>query len=180
MAYNYQVVFPLFAERTFDGDATTYGLLLSAMSLGSLAGSLVSASRVTIGLRFTTIACAAFGVAMALVAFSPSLLVAFVLVAPMGGAGATFVTSANSVLQTRTEPAMRGRVMALYSVVFLGSTPIGGPIVGALSEAYGARAGLLAGAATSLTVAAVVGLIVLPRGRRRAAAAATGAVEVGG
>jgi MFS family permease len=163
MAYNYQVVFPLFAERTFDGGATTYGLLLSAMSIGSLTGSLVSASRVTIGLRFVTVACAAFGLAMMVTAFSPTLPAAFVLVIPMGACGTVFVTSANAVLQTGTEPAMRGRVMALYSVVFLGSTPIGGPIVGALSETFGARAGLLAGSLTSLVTAAVVTAVVLRR-----------------
>jgi MFS family permease len=168
MAYNYQVVFPLFAERTFDGDATTYGLMLSAMSIGSLGGSLVSASREAIGLRFVTVACAAFGVAMTVTAFSPTLVAAFVLVVPMGACGSVFVTSANAVLQTGTEPEMRGRVMALYSVVFLGSTPIGGPIVGGLAETFGARAGLLAGSITSMTTAAVVGLLVLPRRGERA------------
>ncbi len=178
MAYNYQVVFPLFAERTFDGNARTYGLLLSAMSIGSLCGSLVSASRATIGLRFVTAACAAFGLAMAITALAPSLPIAFVLVAPMGACGSVFVTAANAVLQTRTEPEMRGRVMALYSVVFLGSTPIGGPLVGALSEAWGARAGLLAGAATSLGTAGFVAVFVL--GRTARWSGATGAVEAGG
>ena len=173
MAYNYQVVFPLFAERTFDGGATTYGLLLSAMSVGSLAGSLVAASREHMGLRYVTIACGLFGLTMAFTALSPTLVAAFLLVIPMGACGATFVTSANAVLQTRTEPEMRGRVMALYSVVFLGSTPIGAPIVGALSEAFGARVGLLAGAMTSMVTATVVAVFVLPRlGRRRATAVA--------
>ena len=163
MAYNYQVVFPLFAERTFDGTATTYGLLLSAMSIGSLSGSLLSASRETIGLRFVTVACAAFGVTMGFTALAPTLAVAFLLVIPMGACGSVFVTSANAVLQTGTEPTMRGRVMALYTVVFLGSTPIGGPLVGALSQAWGARAGLLAGSLTSIITAAVVAATVLRR-----------------
>lgn len=169
MAFNYQVVMPLFAERVFDGDASTYGLLLSATSIGSLAGSLVSASREAITMRFVAAASFAFGVAMTVAAMAPTLPVALVLVVPMGASGAVFVTSANAVLQTQTPGEMRGRVMALYSVVFLGSTPIGAPIIGAISEAMGARAGLVAGGLTSMATAAVAALVLLRR--RRVAAA---------
>lgn len=165
-AFNYQVVMPMFAQRVFDGDAGTFGLLLSAASIGSLLGSLFTAGRVSVDTRFTTIAAFAFGVTMTVAALSPTLLIAYVLVVPMGAAGAAFVASANAVLQTAALPEYRGRVMALYSVVFLGSTPIGGPIIGALAEGLGARWGFIAGGVTSLVTATVVALLLLAARRR--------------
>jgi MFS family permease len=93
----------------------------------------------------------------------PSLVLEVPILALLGAAAVTFAATINSTLQLAVAPRMRGRVMALYSVVFLGSTPIGGPIVGALSETFGARAGLLAGSLTSLVTAAVVTAVVLRR-----------------
>ena len=164
-AFNYQVVVPLLAERTFGGDATTFGLLLSATSVGSLLGSLFTAGRVTVTVPFLVATCAAFGAAMTVAALAPTLLVLFALVVPMGAAGAAFVSGANGLLQVATAPEYRGRVMALYSVVFLGSTPIGGPIVGAIAEAFGARWGFLVGGGVTLAVAAVVATTRLRPGR---------------
>lgn len=155
-AFNYQVVVPLLAERTFGGDAATFGLLLSATSVGSLLGSLFTAGRVEVSVRYLVATCAAFGAAMTAAALSPTLALLFVLVVPMGAAGAAFVSGANGLLQVATDPEYRGRVMALYSVVFLGSTPIGGPIIGALAEAFGARWGFLVGGGVTLAVAAAV------------------------
>jgi MFS family permease len=165
-AFNYQVVVPLLAERTFGGDAATFGLLLSATSVGSLLGSLFTAGRVGVGVRYLVATCAAFGAAMTAAALAPTLPLLFALVVPMGAAGAAFVSGANGLLQVATDPSYRGRVMALYSVVFLGSTPIGGPIVGAVAEALGARWGFLVGGGVTLAVAAVV---TVSRLRRRPA-----------
>jgi MFS family permease len=168
-AYNYQVVMPMFAQRVFDGDAGTFGLLLSATSFGSLFGSLFAASRVAISMRFVTVAAFCFGVAMTVAALSPTLVLAYLLVVPMGATGASFVSGANAVLQTQTRSEYRGRVMALYSVVFLGSTPIGGPIVGTLAEQLGARWGFLVGGFTSLLTATCVAAVLMRTTRREAA-----------
>jgi len=173
MAFNYQVVVPLLAERTFGGDATTFGLLLSATSVGSLLGALFTAGRGTIGVGFLVVSAAAFGTAMTVAGLAPTLALAFVLVVPMGGAGAAFVSGANSLLQIATAPEYRGRVMALYTVVFLGSTPIGGPIVGAIAEAFGPRWGFIVGGLTTIAVAAVVALSRARRGALGAPAAAS-------
>ena len=87
-----------------------------------------------------------------------------VALVPLGAASVTFAAGVNSTLQLGASPAMRGRVMALYSVVFLGSTPIGGPIVGWLAEVAGPRSGLVLGGVAALA-AAVGGAIAFARRR---------------
>jgi MFS family permease len=121
---NFQVVLPLLARFSFDGDASAYALLVSAMGVGAVSGAL-------------------FGAAALLAAIAPSLALEIPILALLGASAVTFAAAINSSLQLAVEPAMRGRVMALYSVVFLGSNPIGGPLVGWLSEAYDPRAALL-------------------------------------
>jgi MFS family permease len=97
----------------------------------------------------------AFGVSMLLAAAAPTLELQLLALLPLGAASVTFAAGVNSTLQIAVEPLMRGRVMALYSVVFLGSTPIGAPLVGWLAGAAGPRAGLVAGGLAALTAAVV-------------------------
>jgi MFS family permease len=146
-AFNFQVVLPLFVTRTLGGEVGTFTVLLSVISLGSLVGALLSARRRTITLRHVITAAAGFGLAMTLLAISPGLPFAFPVGMFMGFASIAFMTASTAIVQLRSDPAMRGRVLALQAMVFLGSTPIGGPILGAVCEAFGARVGLAVGAA---------------------------------
>jgi hypothetical protein len=107
----------------------------------------------------------AFGTFTILAAAAPTLALVVPALVLVGAASVTFAAGVNSSLQLAVEPEMRGRVMALYSVVFLGSTPIGAPIAGALSELAGPRAGLMLGAAAALTAAGVAYAVLRRRGQ---------------
>ena len=154
LTFNFSVVMPLFVTRTFDGSDGTFTLLFSVLSVGSLVGALASARRSTITVRHVNVAAAGFGLTMAVLALAPSLAVAFPVAVLVGGTSVAFLTASTAIVQVRADPSMRGRVLALQAIVFLGSTPIGGPIVGAVSEAWGARAGIMLGAVAALGAAA--------------------------
>jgi MFS family permease len=168
LAYEFQVVLPLLAAGPFDGGAATYGLLTSAMGAGAIVGGLVLAGRGRTGLRPLTGAAALFGLAILAVALAPTLPVAVVALALAGAASITFLSTGNATLQLASDPRFRGRVMALWAVAFLGSTPLGAPIVGAVSEYAGPRGGLALGALACL-VAAGIGALALDRESRGAA-----------
>jgi MFS family permease len=161
-SFNYSVLMPLFAERTFDGDAGTLGLLLSVAGVGSLAGALVMAGRPRSGERPLALAAVGVGVVTTLVAFAPSLGVAVASMLPLGVASIVFFVTANSTLQLGSRPDMRGRVMALYGIVFLGTTPIAAPIAGWVGQHLGARVGFAGGGLIALATS-VIGLWLLER-----------------
>jgi MFS family permease len=145
LAFNYQVTLPLFAKRSLGGDATAFTWLFAMMSLGSMLGALTVARRRAMDVGFLVTYGTSMAVSTFAVAAAPVLPLALVAVVPLGFSSAVVMSGANAVMQLRADPRMRGRVLALLSTVFLGSTPIGGPIVGAISEALGARAGLAVG-----------------------------------
>jgi MFS family permease len=151
--FNFQVVLPLLARFSFAGGAGTYAVLVSAMGVGSVAGALVTGAHGRTGPRLIAAAAFAFGLSALLAAAMPALAFEIPVLALLGAAAVTFAASINSTLQLAVEPAMRGRVMALYSVVFLGSTPIGGPLAGWLAEAYDPRVALLLAAIAGLSAA---------------------------
>jgi MFS family permease len=169
MTYEFQVTLPVMASRGLHAGATGFGFMTAAMGIGAVLGGLFVAARGNTGLRPLVVAAWVFGIAVALAALAPSLGVELVTLAIVGGASISFMATGNSTLQLNSAPSMRGRVMALWFVAFQGSTPIGGPIVGAAMAALGARAGLGIGAVTCLVVAAI-GLVALRRGRSAAAA----------
>ena len=140
----------------------TYTALAVAMGIGSVAGALAAGARGRADPRLLVGAAAAFGVAELLVAAAPTIPLQLAALIPLGAVSVTFAAGVNSAMQLAVDPAMRGRVMALYSVVFLGSTPIGAPLVGWIAEVAGPRAGLLLGAAAALA-AAVGGAIAFAR-----------------
>ncbi|MFN8160515.1 MAG: MFS transporter [Solirubrobacterales bacterium] len=150
LGLNFQVILPLLARFTFGGGATAYAVLASAMGVGSVAGALLTGARGRTGSRVIAAGALAFGCLSLLAALAPSLVLEAGVLALLGASSVTFAAAINSTLQLEVAPEMRGRVMALYSVVFLGSTPIGGPIAGWLSEAYDPRAALLLAAAAGL------------------------------
>ena len=156
--FNFSVLLPLLAVRTFHGGAGAYGVLLSLFGAGSLAGALFLAARSTRAnpRRLVLLAVALGGLSIALAA-APGLPVAWALMPFLGAAGIAFAITGNSTLQLTASGAMRGRVMALYTVVFLGSTPIGGPIAGWVGQHLGARVGLAGGG----VIAVAAGLVAL-------------------
>ena len=123
------------------------------MAVGSVAGALTAGARGRVSSALLIGASAAFGLAMVLVALAPTLTMAVIALALTGAASVTFAAGVNSTLQLEVAPDMRGRVMALYSVVFLGSTPIGGPLAGWVAEVADPRAGLMLGAVAALAAA---------------------------
>jgi MFS family permease len=159
--FNFAVLVPLLATRTFGGTSTTFGAMLALFGVGSLAGALAMASRATRpSARRLAILGLALGGLSVLLALSPTLAIAYAILPAVGAAGIAFAIAGNSTLQLTSTPNMRGRVMALYSVVFLGSNPIGGPVAGWVGEHLGPRVGIgvggvIAAAAGTWALAAV-------------------------
>ena len=153
LGFNFQVVLPLLARFSFDGGAGAYAALVSAMGIGSVAGALVTGAHGRTGPKLIAGAALAFGTTALAAAVAPALAVEVVALALLGAASVTFAATINSSLQLTVAPHMRGRVMALYSVVFLGSTPIGGPLAGWLSQAYDPRWALALAAISGLSAA---------------------------
>jgi MFS family permease len=162
LAFNFQVVMPLLVQRTFDGDDALFTILFSVISVGSLVGALWAARRKEITVRHIIVASTAFGVTMLLLSVAPSLALAFPLGAAVGWASISFLTASTAIVQLRAAPEMRGRVLALQAIVFLGSTPIGGPILGVVSQELGPRAGIALGGIACL-VAAAFGVVAMRR-----------------
>jgi MFS family permease len=166
-AFNFAVLIPLLAVRSFEGDAGTFGGLLALMGVGSLVGALVMASRSSgSSVRRLAVFAVALGGLSAALALVPTLALAWLVMPLVGAAGIAFMITGNATLQLNSSPELRGRVMALYTVIFLGSTPIGAPVAGWVGEHLGPEVGLIGGA----VVAVIVGLwalaAVASRGRR--------------
>ena len=161
---NFQLTLALIAKETFHKGAGSYGALSAMLAFGSLLGALGSARRDGPPRRRVLFGAAlAFGLLEVLVGLSPSYGVMCVLLVPTGVAVLTFTTTANATIQLATSPEMRGRVMALYLVVFLGGTPFGAPVIGALAEALGPRSSLLIGGGVSAAAAVLLGLVLSAR-----------------
>ena len=155
-AYNFTVTLALLAKTTFHGGAGTYSLLTSCMGVGAIVGGLFAAHRAKPTRRLLHTLALVFGALLLGVAFAPTLAVAMVLIVFMGAASIGFIATANATLQLQAEPAMRGRVMALYAMAFLGSTPIGAPLVGAIAEWSNPRISMAVGGAATVLAAGVL------------------------
>ncbi len=162
LAFNFQTVLPLFVTRDLSGSRLTFSLLMSVVSLGSLAGALAAARRTDVSVHLVSVTAAAFGASMLLLAASINQPMAFAVGVVMGVTSITFMTTSTAIVQLRADPMMRGRVLALQAIVFLGSTPIGGPLVGAISERFGARYALALGGLATVG-AGIYGLVTLRR-----------------
>lgn len=145
-AYEFQVVLPLVATHVFDGDAGTLGALFSAQGIGAIVGGLYVTRRGKTGIKAVTRGAAVFGFAMALASLAPSFRIELALLFLVGASSVQFLSVANSTLQLNADPMFRGRVLALWSMAFVGSTPIGGPIVGYIAEHFSPRLAMGAGA----------------------------------
>jgi MFS family permease len=165
--YNFPVFLSAFADDVFRAGAGGYSLFNILMAVGSLAGALLAARRGTSRLRVLTVAALGFGVLEVAAALSPTMWLFALLMVPLGVFSMTTNVTANSGIQMSTAPAMRGRVMSLYMMIFMGGTPIGGPLVGWATDTYGARAGFAACGVVSAVSAVVVGLVLARMGGLR-------------
>jgi MFS family permease len=154
LAFNFSTVLPLFVTRDLGGDPSIFTLLFAVLSVGALLGALWAARRRSTSVRRVGWSAVAFGVAMSVFAAAPGFGSAVPLALVVGFTSVSFLTSSTAIVQLDAEPSMRGRVLALQAMLFLGSTPIGGPIVGWVSEHWGARVGLLLGAASAVLAGA--------------------------
>ncbi|MEV7325541.1 MFS transporter [Streptomyces sp. NPDC093970] len=165
--FNFPVYLSAFADDVFHAGAGSYSLFNTLMAVGSLAGALLAARRGTAKLRVMLAAAVAFGGLELVAATAPSLWLFSLLMVPIGMFGMTVNVTANTTVQMGTDPAMRGRVMALYMMVFMGGSPIGAPIAGWITDSYGVRAGLAVGGAIAAAAAVVIGLVLARVGNLR-------------
>jgi MFS family permease len=176
LSFNFIVLLPLLARFSFDGGASSYAGLMAAMGVGSVLGALVIGARGRVSNRLLVRSCALFGALILLLAVTPTLGLAAAVLVPLGAASVTFAAGVNSALQLAVSPEMRGRVLALYSMVFLGSTPIGGPLSGWVAETWSPRLALLVGGIAAL-IAAVVARAAFSRAHTRPTQAAISRVD---
>ena len=163
---NFPVVLTAMAKSTFGGDASTYGLFNIVLGLGSAAGAVLAGAASRTRTRTIVGAAAVFGILQAAAALAPGIAVFLVLLAAMGFVNLVCQAMANSSVQLAVDPELRGRVMGLYMLVFIGGTPVGAPIVGAVTSHYGARAGMLLCGAVPLLAATVTAAALSARRRR--------------
>jgi len=165
---NFPIVLTAMAKSTFGGNASTYGLFNIVLGLGSAAGAVLAAASTRPRARAIVISAAAFGVLQAAAALAPDLAAFLLLLAAMGFVNLVCQAMANASVQLAVDPELRGRVMGLYMLVFIGGTPIGAPIVGAITSHFGARAGMLVCGAVPVLAAVIVAVA----GRARQGSAA--------
>ena len=174
-AYNFTVTLPLLARTTFHADsAADYGLLMAAMGLGAIAGGLTTAYRGRPTPRLLAGLALGLGTLMVAVGAMPTLTWTEVMLIPTGAVSIALISTANSFLQTNSSQEMRGRVMSLYAIAFLGTTPIGSPIVGLVINYTNPRVGVWLGAAVTL----VTGGFLMRTAMARRAQVSTGAVAL--
>ncbi len=166
LAYEFQVTLPIVAGHVFHGSSEVFGILSASMGTGAIIGGLWTAAKGKTGTRAMVRAAILFGTFITFAAVSPELWVEILALAMVGFASVQFLAMANSTLQLETDPQMRGRVMALWAVAFMGTTPIGGPLIGWITSLAGARVGLGVGAA-SCFIAAGIGWFTVRRYRAR-------------
>jgi MFS family permease len=166
LAYNFSVLLPLLSRFTFHKGPAGYGEMFSVLSVGAVVSGLTVAAMGRATQRIAALAALSFGICTLLVAVMPTFGAELVAMLAVGAASTVFVAVTNSVLQLRASPAFRGRVMALFAIAFLGTTPLGAPLVGWIGEQFGPRAGFAFGAIAAI-VAATVALVLLPRLSRR-------------
>ncbi|MDO5728804.1 MAG: MFS transporter [Actinomycetaceae bacterium] len=155
---NFQMTSAVMATEVYGKGAGEYGILGSFMAIGALTGALIAARRKYPRVRLVVVAAFIFGLCDIALALAPTYEAYALLAIPTGLAMLTMITAANAAIQISTDPSMRGRVMSLYVMVFLGSTPIGAPIIGWVADHFGARWSIGVGGIASIAVAVIVAL----------------------
>jgi MFS family permease len=157
---NFQLTSALMATEIYGKGAGEYGLLGTVVAIGSLSGALLAARRGRPRIRLIVASAVAFGLVEIVAGLMPSYWTFVATLIPLGLFQMTMLNSANATMQLAVDPAMRGRVMALYMAVLMGGTPIGSPLIGALAETFGARWSLVVGGAVSVAAALVAGAVL--------------------
>jgi MFS family permease len=158
LAWEFQVSLPLMASKVFHGGAGSYGVMASVMGGGAVVGGLISAAQARPRARALCLAAIGWGIAILAAAVAPSFALELAALVFVGYGSITFNSLAKTTLQLAAKPEMRGRVMALWALAWMGSTPIGGPIVGWTGQAIGARWALVIGGLAALAC----GVLALP------------------
>jgi MFS family permease len=180
LAFEFQVTIPLMAHSAFHLGATGFGLLYAAMGAGAVVSGVTLAGKVPGRVRTLAISAAAFGIALGAAALVATPAAAAICLAVAGAASVVYSSSTNGTLQIRADPSMRGRVVALYIMAFMGSTAVGGPLVGVVGQVVGPRASLWVGAlGCAAAVLLALAYELRERGRRQPARTQTGAVTAG-
>jgi MFS family permease len=155
LGYNFTVVFPLFVEKGLHGGDAAYTWIYASFSAGAIVGALVVARRETVTIRTIVLGAAWFGVSMLVLAAVPDVALACVVATGVGATSVAYLTATTSIAQLRTDRDMIGRVLAIQTILAVGSTPVGGPILGAVSDAAGARWPVVIGGVAALAAAAL-------------------------
>ena len=166
--FEFEVSLPLLAETTFHGTGTTYSWLIGALGAGAIAGGLYAARSARTGVARLVRAALGYAVAVGLVAAAPTLATAIAACVLAGVASVIFLTTGNATIQLASDPEYRGRVTALWSIALVGSTAIGSPVIGGLSDLASPRYALGLGAAACLAAAALGGWRARSPGRNNA------------
>jgi MFS family permease len=153
LGYNLNVELPLFVERSLHDGDSVFTFLYTMFSIGALASALVVANRQLVHLRNVLIGAGAFGIALVLLALTPGLAVAVPVLMALGVASILYFTATTAIVQVDADPSMHGRILALQTILLIGTAPIGGPIDGAIADAFGARMPLLLGGVAALGAA---------------------------
>jgi MFS family permease len=161
LGYNFPIYTSTMAKVEFGEGPEEFGWLSSALAIGSVAGALIAARRERPRLRTVTLASLGFGLSLGAAAVAPEPWSFAALLVIVGFTGITMMNTANAYVQTTTAPSMRGRVLALYLAIFMGGTPIGAPLVGAIADAAGPRWAIAVGAASGLAAAAIAAVFYL-------------------
>jgi MFS family permease len=164
--YEFPVIMPLFATISLHGNASTYSELFATMGLGAVFGGLYTAGKRNIGQKQLVSTAILFGLSMMFIAIMPNLITTLLFTLVMGALSIVFIALGNTTLQLTTQPQMRGRVMSLWAIAFQGTTPIGGPIIGAISDHSNPRVGFIVGGVAAL-LAAIVGTLAARQGSRK-------------
>jgi MFS family permease len=167
LAWTFTVSIPLLVTDSLGESESDFTLLFSVLSVGSMVGALISARRTTVTTRLLVTTSIAFGVALAALAGAPNLIVAYPAAILIGYASVAFMTAATTALQVAADPAFRGRVTAIHSMVFIGSTPIGSTIVGVAADLTNPRVGVAIGAVSCFVAADYGRRFGRPRARER-------------
>lgn len=168
LGFNYQLTLPVLAKNVFHTGAATFGLLVTALAVGALMGALAGTRRRgRPSARLVLGAALAFGVIGTLAGLMPTYQLTALIMVPTGFSQIFLAQAANQRLQLGTEAEMRGRVMALWTLAFLGTNPIGAPLVGWFAQAFGPRASIWAGGAISLAAAGAALVLQLRRTEAR-------------
>ena len=170
ISYNFTVVIPLFVKQGLHGSDAQYTLVYSAFSAGALAGAFVVARRPTVTIRTVAVGAILLGIAMIGLSIVPTIAVAYVVAAVVGGASVAYMTATTAIAQVRSDQEMIGRVLSVQTVLLIGTTPIGGPILGLVSDTFGGRWPVLIGGVGAL-LAAAFGLFAVRRDEGRHAIA---------